>query len=142
MAVTNRFLIWTFVLLLGAFAPQAWAADDEGGEGDKPAKPIYHPLEPPFVTNLMDEGRMRFMQVKVQLMTRDAGAVEKIEHHRPALRDALLMLLAHQDIDLMRTTQGREAVRQQALEKVRTVLEELTGKPLVEAVYFTDFVIQ
>lgn len=115
------------------------AEEDE----EAPKKAIYHAMEPAFVVNVEDGSRTHFMQIKVQLMTRNPEVIAKIEENQPPLRDAMIMLLAHQTGETMRSVQGREQVRQQALKEAQAVLEEVAGvKKGIEAVYFTDFVIQ
>ncbi|MGM0593613.1 MAG: flagellar basal body-associated FliL family protein [Pseudomonadota bacterium] len=112
-------------------------------EEEKREKAIYHPLEPAFVVNVEEGQRKRFMQIKVQLMTRDKSLIDKIDAHLPPLRHAMIMLLAHQSTETMRSTQGREEVRQQALLEVQRVMREVAGvKKGIEGLYFTDFVIQ
>lgn len=127
-----------FSLLLLALPAQA----EEDAEGEQ-KKAIYHAMDPAFVVNVNDGARTHFMQIKVQLMTRNPEVIGKIEANQPPLRDAMIMLLAHQSGETMRSVQGREKVRQQALKEVQKVLQEVAGvKQGVEAVYFTDFVIQ
>ncbi|VAX05680.1 hypothetical protein MNBD_GAMMA19-792, partial [hydrothermal vent metagenome] len=38
--------------------------------------------------------------------------------------------------------EGKETLREEALEVVQQILEEETGDPGIEAVYFTSFVMQ
>lgn len=114
----------------------------EGNEG--PGKALYFAMEPAFVVNIQGDGRRtHFMQIKVQIMSRDPAVIAKIEENQPPLRDAMIMLLAHQSGETMRSVQGREQVRAQALQDIQKVMLEVAGlKRGIEAVYFTDFVIQ
>ena len=131
------------VILLGLLLALLSAPILHAEEGEAPKKPIYYALEPAFVVNLKEGGRARFMQITVQLMTRDEKVIQAVEHHQPPIRDAMIMLLTHQDSETMRSVPGREQVRQQALTEVRDVVAEVAGiKQGIEAVYFTDFVIQ
>lgn len=132
--------LWLAVALV---PPMAWAAEGP-----------YMALEPPFVVNLQGEGRARYMQVKVQVMSHNPAVMAAIQEHMPPIRHAMIMLLAHQDAKTMYDVQGREQVRQEALATLRRVLKEQAGidenttdeegnpLPGLEAVYFTDFVIQ
>ncbi len=112
-------------------------AAEQGGDA-------YLALDP-FVVNLTDGRRVRFMQVKMQVMA-DPKVQQALEAHMPAVRDQLIMLFAHQDAATLRNPDGREALRQEALAAVQTVVSQVTkstGDPAtVHAVYFTDFVIQ
>lgn len=111
--------------------------------GSAPAGP-YLALEPAIVVNLQSAGRVRFMQVKVQAMSRDPKVLAALKDHTGPVRHTLITLLSAQSVDGMHDVQVREQVRQQALEDLRTVLETHAGlkRDSLEAVYFTDFVIQ
>jgi flagellar FliL protein len=137
MTMKHLMLLLGMLLSLTA-APSLYAADEEA-----PKKPIYYAMEPPFVVNVEEGPRTHFIQVTVQLMTRDEAVIKAVEENQPPLRDALIMLLAHQTGQTMRSVEGREQVRKQALTELRRVLKEVAGiKKGLEAVYFTDFVIQ
>ena len=129
------------LLLLLAFAPLHAADEGEKPEGQK--KTYYVPIADKFVVNVQDGAKMRFMQVKVQAMTRDEKVSAAIEANLPALSHAMIMLLSGQDAATMRNTDGREQVRTQALSGLQQVLAEVAGiNEGLEAVYFTDLVIQ
>jgi len=117
-----------------------------GGHGgdnipmDAPA--IYHPLEPAFITNFKERGRTRYLQAEIQVMTRDPKVVEDLDKHMPVIRNNLLMLLGSQSAETLQSPEGREELRQKALEEVQKILKEETGKKGIEALYFTSFVMQ
>jgi flagellar FliL protein len=132
----------TLCLLLSALFLSPLHAE-ESEEGEAPKQALYYAFEPAFVVNVQGGRRMSFMQVKVQLMSREPAVIGAVEENLPPLRDALIMLLSHQDGETLRNVQGREQIRQQALIELQRVLEEITGiKEGVEAVYFTELVIQ
>lgn len=108
-----------------------------------PAPAQYLPMVPAFVVNL-DETTLgpRYLQVEVQLVTRDPLAVAQLQQHEPALRARLLMLFAQQTYDGVATREGKEALQAKALEEVRTLMAEETGKPSAESLLFTSFVTQ
>lgn len=121
--------------------------DEEGdGEGDgeedviQPA--IYLPVDPAFVVNFAAQGKARFLQVTVEVMTRDPHMPDQIKLHMPVIRNNLMLLFSSQSYDGVSTLEGKEALREEALEVVQQILEEETGDPGVEAVYFTSFVMQ
>ena len=121
----------------------ATAEEGEGGGNNGP----YLAIDPPIVVNLVNPGSPRFMQVKVQVMSHDPKVLAAIKGNMPPIRDALIMLLSAQTADAMYDVQNREKVRQQALDAIRKVLEQVAGiksdgQHGVEALYFTDFIIQ
>ncbi|NGY06911.1 flagellar basal body-associated FliL family protein [Solimonas terrae] len=132
---------------LDAAAHKADAAADGEGDGGKAdaAKPRdppnYVPLDPAFVVNL-EADDTRFLQVQVQLMTRDAHAVDTLKLHEPLIRNALLMLFSQQHPADVATLAGKEKLQADALAEIQRILTQETGKPQIEAVYFTSFVMQ
>jgi flagellar FliL protein len=116
-------------------APQAEAAPH--------GPPVYVALDPPFVVNFEAQQLVRFLQVTVQLMSRDTPTVELLHANDPAIRNDLLLLFGNQRYEVIATREGKENLRKQALDVARHVVEQAGGKPdRVEAVYFTSFVMQ
>jgi len=130
------------LLLLIAFALPA----EVGGKQAAPPPPAdgvqYHALNPALVSNVQGEGKPRFLRCEVQLMSRQPGAVEQLDLHAPPLRHALLLLFAEQDAKALTTPAGKDALRTAALDAVRTVLQDKTGQPLIDDLYFTSFYVQ
>ena len=117
--------------------------DDGEGEGEGAKQPAkYLSLEPAFVVNLAGPDADRYLQVQVELMTRDPLAADAIKLHTPAIRDRLLLLFGTKTADELSAREGREALRQLALAEVQKVMQEETGEDAVEALYFTSFVTQ
>lgn len=102
----------------------------------------YVPLDPPFVVNFTADTDIRFLQITVEVGTRNADAVEQIREHRPAIRNALVMLLGSQDPYTLNTREGKEQLRAETLAEIQKVLKEETGEVVVESVFFTSFVMQ
>lgn len=108
-----------------------------------PAPAQYFALEPPFVVNLFGStSGARYLQIEVQLMTRDPEALKAIEQHAPALRANLLMLFAQQNAEDLVSLQGKQTLQATALREVRKLMSTETGKPGVDALLFTSFVMQ
>ena len=130
-------------------APAA-ATKDKGKDKSKSKKveepkapALFYALDPPFVVNFQPGSTSRFLQVAVQLMTRDPLVVEFLEHHSPIIRNDLLLLFGNKQVAEVSTQEGKEALRAATLEAVRKVISAEGGKPeAVEAVYFTSFVMQ
>jgi len=127
-------------------ATPAGAEGEAGHEGDKPEVPKspanYFALDPAFVVNLEDARSQRFLQVQIQVMTRDADLLKDLEHHAPHLRSALLLLLGQQRAADLATREGKEKLQADVLAEVQRIILEETGKTGIDAVYFTSFVMQ
>jgi flagellar FliL protein len=124
-----------WMLLLAVLATGARAEDPPAT-----SQPNYHELSPSLIANLPTGAR--YVRCDVQLMTMDAGQLEDIQLHAPAIRHALLMLLSEQDGAKLNTPEGKEALRQEALRLTRATLQELTGRVGVEDLFFTAFFVQ
>jgi len=128
----------------GAGAAWWWSAH---GTKPPPAPVVlpaqYLALDPPFVVNFEADQLVRFLQIAVQLMSRDPKTIELLKSNDPVVRNELLMLFANQKYATLATRDGKEALREQALASVRKVLQDAGGQPQhLEAVYFTTFVMQ
>lgn len=133
--------IGAFLFLKPSGKEHAPAKQEKVTESKGPA--IYMPLEPPFVVNFQNQDMVRFLQIGVQILTRDAGTAEHIKQNDPSIRNDLLLLLANQEYATLTSREGKESLRQQSLETVRKVIGREGGKPeAVEAVLFTSFVMQ
>jgi len=116
-------------------------------EAAKPkGPPLYLPLDPPLVVSLEDNGTIRFLQVTVELMSRDEHVITNLSTHMPVIRNNLLMLLGGQSIPSLTNREAKEKLRQDALAEVRKIMKNNPDKEkdpgTVEDVYFTSFVVQ
>lgn len=118
------------------------AAAKASKNGNLPAQALYFALEPPFVVNLDGDLGPRYLQVEVQLMTRDPVARDNLERHAPAIRAKLLMLFAQQTVADIANRAGKEKLQAQALAEVQKLMRVETGDKGVEALLFTSFVTQ
>jgi flagellar protein FliL len=138
-------LLGGFLLLGGGGAAWWFTAHAHAKQpaAPPPRPPLYLALDPPFVVNFQAEQMVRFLQVTVQLMSRDPQTIDLLKSNDPVIRDQLLLLFANQKYAVLSSREGQEALRKQALESVRAVVAKVDGHPdSVEAVYFTSFVMQ
>jgi len=123
----------------GAKADTAAGKDDSAA---KSKKPLYLALDPPFVVNFADKNQMRFLQVAIEVMAYDPAAIDAVKENMPVIRNNLVMLLSSQDADTLFSLDGKEKLRDQALQTIQKIVKERTGDKGVQAVYFTSFVMQ
>jgi flagellar FliL protein len=150
----NGKLLWIViaVIVLGGgagawFAFKPGAASDGTAAATKPtsphAAPIYYKFDPAFVVNFGGEGSARYLQVTVEAMSRDMTVLENLKNTEPAIRNDLVMLFSGQDNATLMSVDGKEKLRGATLAAIRKVLDSEGGNgKLIEAVYFTSFVIQ
>ena len=128
------------LLLLVALASPTIAASS--GQPGGPPQQFYLKLDPALVVNIEDGEVVRFLQVDTQLQFAAQESQPLIEKHLPAIRHEMVMLLSGQPAAEIKTAEGKEKLRNSALEAVQKVMQENTGEPVVDALYFTTFVIQ
>jgi flagellar FliL protein len=122
-------------------AESASASKEQNATAKSPA--VYVRFDPPFVVNFEAKGMMRFLQVSVEVMTRDPATADLIKLHDPMLRNDLLMLFGSQPYETISTREGKEQLRKEALDAVAKVVAAEGGDAKkVEQMYFTSFVMQ
>jgi len=133
-------LLLAGLLLLGLSAP-GWSASAPaaGSNSEFP----YVELSPSFVTNYDGGGRLRYLKVDVSVRTARPGD-EVLRHHMPYVRSRLVELFSSQLEENLTSTEGKEKLRQDALNLIREAiaLVEGEGSENMLELYFTSYVIQ
>ncbi len=106
----------------------------------KPAQ--YIKLKPRFIVNYNVGTRQRFLQASIEIMTRSQEVVDAVELHNPMIRNDIVRILSDQDFNALRLPEGRTALRDQLREQLITTLKNESDVDDVEAILFTDFVMQ
>lgn len=119
------------------------ATGKDGDQQTRSKAPLnYVPLDPAFVVNFSGDSDVRFLQVTVEVGTRDPAVIDQVKEHRPAIRNALVLLFSSQQPEVLNTREGKEKLRSESLAEVQKVLKQETGRQGVESVFFTSFVMQ
>ncbi|MEM9657742.1 MAG: flagellar basal body-associated FliL family protein [Planctomycetota bacterium] len=130
-------------MFMGGDEPSEEAAAAEAEPEVTGANALYYPILPPLTTNFSDDvGRRRFMQVSLEVRAREQSAIDAVKDHNAVIRNALLMAYSDVNYEAAITREGKEALRVTSLEEVQRVLEEQTGSPGIDDIFFTQFVIQ
>ncbi|PCI81616.1 MAG: hypothetical protein COB20_01300 [SAR86 cluster bacterium] len=98
---------------------------------------LFHTL-PPLVVSSNYNGSLRYLQVKLSILTRSEETLEKLRSSTPLIQNSLIMLLDTFKFSELDSTEGKETLRAQAEDEVRSLIKD-EG---VESVLFTGFVIQ
>lgn len=129
-----------YLLLVGG-GRSAAALSEQAQEAQAAIRePIYVDVSKVLV-NLQHGGRTRYVQADIELMSYSPKVIEQARRDMPAIRDRLLFLLNAQDFAALKTVQGKEALRADALQAVNAVLG-LAPPDAVEALYFENFILQ
>lgn len=108
----------------------------------KAAPAVYYAFDPPLIVNFDDEQAVRFLQLQMDVLARDQETIEAVKLHSPVIRNNLLMLMNGRDYKALMTREGKEKLRQECLKEIQRILTKETGKPGIEDVFFTSFVVQ
>ena len=91
----------------------------------KGEKPVFVPMDP-FVVNLADHDADRYAQIGIVLEVPDEHAGEEIKTYLPAIRNNILLLLAHKSSADLAGGEGKELLaRQIRREALRAMGEEV-----------------
>jgi len=92
---------------------------------DKKEKPVFVPMDP-FVVNLADHESDRYAQIGITLEVADEHAAEDIKNYLPAIRNNILLLLAHKSSADLAGGDGKELLAKQIRkESLRAMGEEV-----------------
>ena len=109
--------------------PKAGAEDEAHAAAAKPsAAPTYVPLDP-FVVNLADKEADRFAQIGITLQVDDSKVADQMKTYMPAIRNGILMILAHKSSDELLERSGKEQLAGEILVSVALAI----GIPVVDA---------
>ncbi len=147
----KKLLIGLAVMLLAGGGASAYyftalggaAVDDELAdvEIEEPVEivlpALFHTL-PPLVVSSNYNGSLRYLQVKLSILTRNEETLEKLQANTPLIQNSLIMLLDSYEFGELDNAEGKEELRAKAESEVRGLIKD-EG---VESVLFTGFVIQ
>ena len=110
------------VLIMGGVGAWLYLSKDSGNESEskssgeasdgdakieKVLPPIvYLSMVPEFVVNFVPGSKVRYLQVDLQISTRDEDVLPVINAYRPVLRNDILVLLSGQTYDELRERGG------------------------------------
>lgn len=160
------------VLLLGGGAAWFFLAGD-GGDSAKESEKVdtsklplhYLTLTPEFVVNFGPGSRVRYLQVDIQVATRDETSLETLATYKPVIRNDILVLLSGLSFEVLSQETGKLDLQKKILNTINKVVvsagnaapaaeakndgnaASATGKDEVvkgpiENIYFTSFIMQ
>jgi flagellar FliL protein len=133
--------VW-IMLMLALSLPMA-AMAEEAKEGAAP-KVSYISLTPPFVGNYGLDGSPKLKVFKADVALRVTGdeAAQAVKANEPLIRNELVALFSQQTAEAMSNVEAKEKLRQEALKQTQQVMNDETGKPMVDDLLFNNLIIQ
>jgi flagellar FliL protein len=92
----------------------------------------------PFVVNLADQGRPRYLKIKISIESQEMKVNEEYGKRLPQLRDMILTVLASKSYGEISDSEGKMKLREEIITKLNRLLRTFQ----VKTVYFTEFMIQ
>ena len=132
-----------WIMLLLALSLPVAALAEEAKEDTAP-KVSYITLNPPFVGNYGLDGTPKLKVYKADVALRVTGdeATKAVKANEPLIRNQLVALFAQQTTETMNNVEAKEKLRQEALKQTQQVMNDETGKPVVEDLLFNNLIIQ
>ncbi len=122
-------------------------AEGEEGEAaaeeEEPKDIAYLPFAKPVVVNYQAaDGKTRFLKTEITLMTEDEDRLDDIKKHLPKIQHVVNMVFSRQKFEDLGTFEGKEKMRIEALDEIKSVLAESMGDENVDDILYTTFVTQ
>jgi len=137
-------IIRLLLILSVIFSTSSFAQSGGEAEGDKaadPKKEVFVEIRPAFITNLATD-YPRYLKTDISVRVRGAKTAEAIGRHEPLIKNAVLMLLAQQDGNVIATIKGKEELRLKAKEEIIAALSSEHEEHEVVEVLFVSFMME
>jgi flagellar FliL protein len=137
-------IVKAWIMLMLALSLPVAAVAEEAKEGEAAPKVNYITLSPPFVGNYGLDGTPKLKVYKADVALRVTGdeAAKAVKANEPLIRNQLVALFAQQTTETMNNVEAKEKLRQEALKQTQQVMNDETGKPVVEDLLFNNLIIQ
>lgn len=151
----NKVILATGLLFLGTCAAAAsylYIADGAGdptkvsiAENTKSIEPPTFLNVEPFVVNLADRDRERYLQVSLVFEVKSEETSKALAKIEPLIRSRTLLVLANKDSEQLKSPEGKQLLREELMDLAQVSLGDagygnLSAK--VSDTHFSTFVIQ
>jgi len=107
-----------------------------------PENTYYYNVQPEFVVNFQGKGRVKFLMIEMVVATHDEAVIPVLTDHDPELRNNLLTLLSGQDANELKTVEGKQALRDEAILLIDGIVGKHYKTERVHDVFITRLVMQ
>ncbi|SEG58268.1 flagellar basal body-associated FliL family protein [Marinobacterium lutimaris] len=99
--------------------------------------------KPMFVVTLQaEDGKRHYMQAYIEAKSRDQEVADALTLHMPLIVARLNGLFSTQTFEHLMTIEGKQQLRTEATDLVKSILREKIGRPGIESILFTNLVMQ
>lgn len=117
------------VLVVGGVGAWLFLGKDDASSSHstEKAEPVLGPLKyltmvPEFIVNFGPQSKVRYLQVDLQIATRDEAALKIVNTYRPVIRNDILVVLSSVKYDDLKDRQGKEALQKKLLNTINKVV--------------------
>lgn len=103
---------------------------------------VYYQITEPLLVNFPPNASAKIIKISVTVLLKGEANVAVMKKHEPMIRNNLLMAISSIGADKAKTLEGKKELQTMMQNEVGKVMELMTKKNPVQAVYFTDFVMQ
>ncbi|MGO2353151.1 MAG: flagellar basal body-associated FliL family protein [Marinomonas foliarum] len=142
-------IIALFLVLVGGGAGAyffLFSGSDDSAESAEAAlanePSTYLALDPAFTVDFIVGGKQRYVQLNMSIKSKNVEQINAVTLHMPLIRNSLVLLFSSQSFDELQTAEGKMALKNAALDAINGILEQETGQGGIDAVLFTNFVMQ
>jgi len=117
-----------------------WVTNAEGKkekETERRSQGYIYSMDP-FIVNLADQGRPRYLKIRMSIESQEMKVNEEYEKRLPQLRDTILTVLSSKSYGEISDSEGKKKLREEIIVKLNRLLRGFQ----VRTIYFTEFMIQ
>lgn len=86
--------------------------------------------------------KLKVYKADVALRVSGEESTKLVKANEPFIRNQLVALFAQQTTETMNNLEAKEKLRQEALKLTQQIMNDETGKPVVEDLLFNNLIIQ
>ncbi len=83
-------------------------------------------------------GRLRFLDIEMHLVPFKDGESDKIEGHKPQIRDSIIDVIGHMNPNDLNSVSGKLILESRIKKRINSII----GSKIVKGVLFSHFVVQ
>jgi flagellar FliL protein len=131
-----------YMLLQERGVDDSFSLSNPAAEYDAARAPIFVNIGPLTVNLQSDSYGQRLLYIGLTLQVPDVATRELLTQHMPEVQSRLLLLLSGQSADLLIPATGKQKLAQDIVAQFQTPLAQTQSPLKIDAVLFTNFIVQ
>jgi flagellar FliL protein len=134
-------MLKVLTVILWALSVQCLASGGGGGS-EASAGSIYITFKPPLIANFGGPGRLKYLKADFSLRVDNSEVAGAVQHNMPLIRNNLLALMARQTDETMSGQPGKEALRQEALKEIQSIIKTEADMDGILDLFYNNLLVQ